>query len=185
MIRQVRCAGQVGQPATKNLAKLLASLRKTGGYEYLTDFIFNSGGAVNGFDSYGHFLRAYLPFNNCVGYEVVPEGGCSANFDLTRTGAVFPRAFRPRSLGAAFGLDSAADEQAPQLRREAPDAAADEPAPSLEVEPAPADPAAPESDEVTPEASPSTQAASSAQRMRAARDLLDFLIGERGREAKR
>ena len=46
-------------------------------------FIFNSVGSINGFDQYGHFLRALLPLNNCVDYETVPEPGCDANFNRT------------------------------------------------------------------------------------------------------
>ncbi len=87
MIRQVRGLGESGKKATKNLGKLLASLRKTGGYQYLNDFIFNSGGSVNAFDDYGHFLRALLPNNNCVDYEIVPEAGCGTNFSQTVSAA--------------------------------------------------------------------------------------------------
>ena len=100
VIRQVRGLGESGKKATKNLGKLLASLRKTGGYQYLNDFIFNSGGSVNAFDDYGHFLRALLPNNNCVDYEIVPEAGCGTNFSQTvsaaKTGAGAGEAGRGR-----------------------------------------------------------------------------------------
>ena len=87
VIKQIRGVAQSGAPATKNLAKLLTNLRKSGGYEYLNNFVFNSGGSVNAFDDYGHFLRALLPTNNCVDYETVPEPGCGTDFDQTVSGS--------------------------------------------------------------------------------------------------
>jgi hypothetical protein len=37
-------------------------------------------GAVNGFDTFGHYLRAALVVNTCSTYSVTPSPGCSANF---------------------------------------------------------------------------------------------------------
>jgi len=42
------------------LAKLLASLRKTGGWDGLTELIYNSAATLNGFDQYGHFSRTLV-----------------------------------------------------------------------------------------------------------------------------
>jgi hypothetical protein len=36
--------------------------------------------AINGFDSFGHYLRAGLIVNQCANYAVEPTFGCSANF---------------------------------------------------------------------------------------------------------
>jgi phospholipid/cholesterol/gamma-HCH transport system substrate-binding protein len=36
--------------------------------------------AVNGFDAFGHYLRAALVVNTCSTYSVSPAPGCSANF---------------------------------------------------------------------------------------------------------
>ena len=80
MIRQVRGLAKSGKPAATSLRKLLASLRKTDGFEELTRLVFNASGAVNPFDSYGHFIRGLLPTNNCVDYDVIPEASCSSNF---------------------------------------------------------------------------------------------------------
>ena len=41
------------------------------------------GGSVNGFDSYGHFLRALIPLQNCFDYTSIPQSGCSAKFGQT------------------------------------------------------------------------------------------------------
>jgi hypothetical protein len=44
------------------------------------DFLLYSVGASNGYDQYGHFLRALLIITNCNDYEITPIGGCEANF---------------------------------------------------------------------------------------------------------
>jgi hypothetical protein len=44
--------------------------------------------AINGFDQYGHYLRAALIVNLCTNYAVTPAPGCSANFqDATSSAA--------------------------------------------------------------------------------------------------
>ena len=55
------------------------------------DYIFYQVAAINGFDSFGHYLRAGLIVNQCSTYAVQPTFGCSANFTAR------PR----RPLGAA------------------------------------------------------------------------------------
>jgi hypothetical protein len=49
--------------------------------------------AVNGFDSFGHYLRAGLIVNQCANYAVEPAFGCSANY--------------PRSAGASAATATA------------------------------------------------------------------------------
>ena len=68
------------EPGARNLNKLLRSTRKTHGFEYIPRLIYTTVGIANGFDSYGHFLRALLPTNNCVDYEVALEAGCGGDF---------------------------------------------------------------------------------------------------------
>ena len=80
MIRQVRTLANDGAPATKNLAKLLRSLRETNGFKHLLKTIYGLGGTLNAFDQYGHFIRALIPRQNCFDYTSIPQSGCSANF---------------------------------------------------------------------------------------------------------
>jgi phospholipid/cholesterol/gamma-HCH transport system substrate-binding protein len=80
LLGKVQALGNAAQPFTGNLSELLTSLRATGGLERLLDFVFLGGGSLNGYDSLGHFLRAEIIAKNCVGYKVVPQAGCSANF---------------------------------------------------------------------------------------------------------
>jgi phospholipid/cholesterol/gamma-HCH transport system substrate-binding protein len=67
-------------PLSSNLSSLLTSLRSTGGIERLMDFLFYSTAAVNGYDSYGHYLRAQLIVNTCTTYRVQNDPACTANF---------------------------------------------------------------------------------------------------------
>jgi hypothetical protein len=47
------------------------------------DYIFYQVTAINGFDSFGHYLRAGLIVNQCANYAIQPSFGCSANFPKT------------------------------------------------------------------------------------------------------
>ncbi len=44
------------------------------------DFILSTSNFVNGFDSFGHYLRAQIQITNCIDYELVVTGGCQANW---------------------------------------------------------------------------------------------------------
>jgi ABC-type transporter Mla subunit MlaD len=77
---ELRDLARATEPGATSLNKLLRSTRKTHGFEYVARLIYTTVGIANGFDSYGHFLRALLPTNNCVDYEVVLEAGCGGDF---------------------------------------------------------------------------------------------------------
>jgi hypothetical protein len=51
------------------------------------DFVFNGVAAINGFDAFGHYLRASLIVNQCSNYALAPVAGCSANFRAPTTAA--------------------------------------------------------------------------------------------------
>jgi phospholipid/cholesterol/gamma-HCH transport system substrate-binding protein len=44
------------------------------------DYVFYQVAGVNGFDSFGHYLRAALLVNQCSSYAVTPVFGCAAKF---------------------------------------------------------------------------------------------------------
>jgi ABC-type transporter Mla subunit MlaD len=75
------------RPVSSQLRKLLGSLRKTGGFKYLAQTIFNVVGTLNIYDSYGHFLRTTLPVNNCVDYAANRGNGggisCDAQWQIS------------------------------------------------------------------------------------------------------
>lgn len=174
VLRDVGDLADETAPVARKLDTLLSSLRTSGGLKYLTQFFYNSSGAVNAFDSYGHFLRALLPLNNCVDYEVVPEAGCDSNFN--RVLAKLPGA-KPKHNEPGAG-----HFQKRQLRD--PVATGEEPAvdsifgiPLVPPVPEPDPDPDPEPEPPTePDASPG-QAAQSKADMRSTRVLLDYLIG--------
>ncbi|MET0816531.1 MAG: MlaD family protein, partial [Solirubrobacteraceae bacterium] len=68
------------KPVAKQLGSVLVDFQREDGIQRFLDYIFFQGTAVNGFDSFGHYLRAGLIVNQCTTYAVEPTGGCSANF---------------------------------------------------------------------------------------------------------
>jgi phospholipid/cholesterol/gamma-HCH transport system substrate-binding protein len=68
------------KPVAANLGALTTSLKNTGGVERLLDYVFFTVSAINGFDTFGHYLRAALVVNTCSTYAITPQPGCSANF---------------------------------------------------------------------------------------------------------
>jgi ABC-type transporter Mla subunit MlaD len=80
IVRRLRDTARVSAPPLTNLARLTRSLRRTEGIERLMDFIYSSSGSLNGFDQFGHFMRANFLATNCVDYVATPLTGCGANF---------------------------------------------------------------------------------------------------------
>jgi phospholipid/cholesterol/gamma-HCH transport system substrate-binding protein len=83
VIQKTRDLAQTGVNPTENLAKLFVSLRKTGGWDGLTELIYNTTGSLNGYDQYGHFGRTKVTLSNCLEYILSSAGssGCDANFN--------------------------------------------------------------------------------------------------------
>jgi ABC-type transporter Mla subunit MlaD len=87
VVLKVRDLARSGATPTGELAEFLASTEKTGGFNGLVDLIYNSTGANNEFDQYGHFGRALAALTNCIDYVVSPTTGCSANFNGPHAGS--------------------------------------------------------------------------------------------------
>lgn len=83
VIRKARDLAKSGVVPTNELAKLFVNLKQTGGWDKLTELIYNTAGAFNGFDQYGHFGRTLVTLTNCVEYEPARGGasGCAALFN--------------------------------------------------------------------------------------------------------
>jgi phospholipid/cholesterol/gamma-HCH transport system substrate-binding protein len=81
VVVKVRDLATSGAVPTTELAELLVSTRKSGGFDNLADLIYNSAAATNEFDQYGHFTRALAALTNCVDYVTAPQSECSANFN--------------------------------------------------------------------------------------------------------
>jgi phospholipid/cholesterol/gamma-HCH transport system substrate-binding protein len=78
--KDLRQLAAAAKPVGANLRRLLESFQKNDGIERAMDYIFYQVAGINGFDSFGHYLRAGLIVNQCSNYSVQPVFGCSANF---------------------------------------------------------------------------------------------------------
>jgi len=81
IIDDLRRLTDEARPLASNLSALTTSLRDTGGIERFLDFIFYQATAVNGFDQFGHYLRAGLIVNTCSTYSAEPTAGCSSRYN--------------------------------------------------------------------------------------------------------
>jgi phospholipid/cholesterol/gamma-HCH transport system substrate-binding protein len=80
VVQDTRRLASTLRPVSSTARALLESLQKTDGLERFLDYVFYQVAAINGFDSFGHYLRAGLIVNQCSTYAVRPTFGCSANF---------------------------------------------------------------------------------------------------------
>jgi ABC-type transporter Mla subunit MlaD len=88
LLAQLKTLGVPAQPFSENLAKLLSSLKETGGLERIMDFLFLGAGAANGYDSLGHFLRAEGVAGICLTYAALaPNPACNRKLFSTGSSA--------------------------------------------------------------------------------------------------
>lgn len=82
VIRKAGTLAKTGVKPTRELAQLLVNIKQTKGWDGLTELIYNTTAAFNGFDKYGHFGRARVSLTTCNVYEISPAGysGCVARF---------------------------------------------------------------------------------------------------------
>jgi hypothetical protein len=96
VIKDVRDLSKSAKPGANQLDKLLGSLDKklcvqrnlgtgectstTTGLRSLMDFIFNTSATLNGFDSFGHYLRTFALVTTCTELTVAVLGACDARF---------------------------------------------------------------------------------------------------------
>ncbi|HEX7279731.1 MAG TPA: MlaD family protein [Solirubrobacterales bacterium] len=82
VVRKARDLAKSGQEPTQNLAKLFVSLQKSQGWDGLTELIYGTSAALNGFDKYGHFGRTLVTLTTCLEYSSIAAGesNCVARF---------------------------------------------------------------------------------------------------------
>ena len=84
VVRKAATLAKSGVVPTSELAKLLVSIKQTGGWDGLVGLIYNSTASLNGFDSHGHFGRTRVTLSPCLEYKANPAGefsfGCAARF---------------------------------------------------------------------------------------------------------
>ncbi|MTD46856.1 MCE family protein [Conexibacter sp. W3-3-2] len=110
IIDDLRQFGIQAKPLSTNLDALLTSFKETGGVERLMDYLFYQVAAINGFDQFGHYLRAQLVVNLCSTYAVTNDPACSANFTGTASRSVTTRS-------AQSALDAIDDGRSPLLAK--------------------------------------------------------------------
>ncbi len=80
LANRLKKLGGQAVPASKTLDKLTASLDNTGAIEQLMSVLFEGTSAANGFDAFGHYVRAEPLVGQCTTYVIKAQLGCSANF---------------------------------------------------------------------------------------------------------
>jgi phospholipid/cholesterol/gamma-HCH transport system substrate-binding protein len=173
VVTDLKRLASAARPVGANARRLLASFQRSDGIERLMDYLFFQMAAINGFDSFGHYLRAGLIVNQCANYAVQPTFGCSANY--------------PRSAGAsATAANAAVAGRQDQVLRRTAIALARElglPVPAASKphrRPAPK-PAAPKQARPDPPPAPAPAAPPPAQdRQSQTETLLDYLFGGDG-----
>ncbi|HVP02568.1 MAG TPA: MlaD family protein [Solirubrobacteraceae bacterium] len=97
LVQSLGTLSKTAVPLTQNLSAFLTSLRAQGGINRLMDFVFYGAGGTNGYDTYGHYLRARLVLTTCQTFVLQNQPNCTANFnkDLGATTA------QPKTAGSA------------------------------------------------------------------------------------
>ncbi len=80
VVVQLRNTAKASESPSFNLAVLLSSLKRSGGYKELMKFLLNSAETLNGFDKFGHYQRTNILVSSCIFYQQEPFQGCGANF---------------------------------------------------------------------------------------------------------
>jgi phospholipid/cholesterol/gamma-HCH transport system substrate-binding protein len=81
VVRKASELARSGVVSTTELAKLFTNHKATGGWDHLTELIYNTTLSTNGFDQYGHFGRTLVTLTNCLEYEVgAGSSSCSSRF---------------------------------------------------------------------------------------------------------
>ena len=83
---KIRDLARKAPGGARALSKLLSTLRKSGGNEDLMKLIYLTNGGFNGFDKFGHFLRANLQITpSCTTLLPLPGNlGCTAQWGSTQ-----------------------------------------------------------------------------------------------------
>jgi phospholipid/cholesterol/gamma-HCH transport system substrate-binding protein len=92
-------------PGAGRLARLLVNLRETGFHKFFMSLLYNTTGAVNGYDQYGHFLRAWLlPNSACTFLSPIVIDFCRAHFNDPTTAAAKASASHSKDVRALAKL---------------------------------------------------------------------------------
>jgi ABC-type transporter Mla subunit MlaD len=85
VIRRLQTTATTAAPVLRNARALTTSLRETGGFKRLLDYVFFQVLAINAYDDVGHYLRINATVSPCSVYATTPVAGCSARYGGTAT----------------------------------------------------------------------------------------------------
>lgn len=91
-IRRLDRVATTARPVLRDARSLTTSLRETGGFKRLLDYVFFQVLAINAYDDVGHYLRINATISPCSLYTATPVAGCSARY-----GDAAPRAAAGRA----------------------------------------------------------------------------------------
>ena len=110
VLQDLATLGSKTGPASNDLGALTDTFVKTGGIQYLDDFIYNTAGNINGFDQYGHYQRGVLQVSACQDYQPAPFSGCEAFFIHSSTPSTpTKKKKKSKKAKAAFSAPHAID----------------------------------------------------------------------------
>ena len=116
VVVQTRNLTNKAGPTAIDLAALLSTFNDTGGFQHLMDFIYNTSGNINGYDTYGHFQRALGIRSNCTDIDSKVFPSCEAFFIRSASNATSPRAERAQDAPKSRLEPSAPGEPLPPGR---------------------------------------------------------------------
>jgi phospholipid/cholesterol/gamma-HCH transport system substrate-binding protein len=154
IVADLRRFGKVARPVGKTARMVLESFKKGRGVQRLLDYTFYQVAAINGYDSFGHYLRARLILNTCSRYYTKVVAGCSSKFAASA------------SQASAVSASAAGASDDPILERTSAALAGRDP-----------DTAAPAPSKATKRKS-ATRSPAAGARPKTADPLLDYLFGK-------
>ncbi len=118
LVQKLGPLGANAKPTVTNLAALLSSLKSVGGIENLMTLIYNTTGSINGYDEYGHYMRARLTTTTCQSFFTTNDLNCNAKFNVginSASSSLGPSAAAPATAVKAPRLPAStrAQPQAP------------------------------------------------------------------------
>ena len=130
IVEDLRDFGSQLRPVARDLADVLTSFARNDGIERVLDYLYFQAQAINGFDSFGHFLRAGLVVNTCSTYadhpvlrvplEVPAVVVGDARRQADRRQADRPHRTRARRRGSRRRAGRGRPRACPQARRGVP-----------------------------------------------------------------
>jgi len=130
--KDLRRFAKVARPVGKTAAEVLESIQRGRGLQRALDYAFYQVAAINGFDKFGHYLRARLILNTCSTYYTRPVEGCEARFQ----GAKAQASSTSATAASAAGSDPVLRRTVAALQGKDPDSVA--PLPEMTATPQPA-----------------------------------------------